>query len=217
MKILLTEDEIKFGSSIKQQLEQDGYIVDWVQDGNSSKSSILNFEYDIVIMDINLPKKDGISVIRELRDLGCHTPILILTANSRITDCVKGLDSGADDYLIKPFNYEEIKSRLNAIVRRERRTFHPALKHRELILDTKKHVLTINGKRVKLTRREYALLALLMSDPNKAFSSHRLLEAIYDFDNFAQSNVINAHIYNLRKKLGEDYIETIRGFGFKMG
>ena len=217
MKILLAEDEVKFGTSVKKQLEQDGYTVDWVQDGLAAKHAVLDFQYDVVIMDINLPKQDGISVIKELRGSGCHTPILILTANSRISDCVEGLDSGADDYLMKPFHYEEINSRLHALVRRERRVFDTVLTHRKLALDTKKRRLTFRGKPCDVTKLEYKLLEILLSDPTKTFSRQQLLDTIYGFDEFIESNVLNVHIHSLRKKFGHDYIKTVRGLGFKMG
>lgn len=217
VKILLTEDEVSLGKSIKARLQLDGYVVDWIQDGVSSENAALNFEYDAIIMDINLPRKNGIAVIKALRQKKCHTPILVLTANNSTQDCINGLSHGADDYLTKPFEYDEIRERLKALIRRERRTFLPQLQYRDLVLDSRSHQLYQGKDTIIITQNEYRVLEMLMADPTRVISVERLMENIYGWDDSIGSNTIQVYIHHLRKKIGNDYIKTIRNVGYRMG
>ncbi len=216
MKVLLTEDDPMLGESIKQQLTLDGFNVDWVQDGVSSEHAALCFKYSVIIMDINLPRKNGLEVIISLRKKQCYTPILILTANDEMEDCIEGLANGADDYLAKPFEYALMRERLRALVRRDRNNFAKQFKHRDLVMDCDSRTLTYKAIPYHLARREYDLLETLLSSPNKVFRKQELLDSLYNWDDEISSNVLEAHIYNLRKYFGKDYIRTVRGIGYQI-
>lgn len=219
MKILLTEDNLKFGKGMKRNLERDGNIVDWVQDGVASENAALNFDYEVIIMDINLPRENGIDVIKHLRNKKCYTPILILSVNAETQDRVNGLASGADDYLPKPCEYEELKERLNALIRRENRLFSNLLEYKDLIINPRTHEVTFQGERLNLTPLQYALILTLMRNISKTIVRNSLLNKMYPIDNSLKikSNTLEVHICSLRKLLGKGYIQSIRGVGYRIG
>lgn len=216
MKILITEDQVDTGQLLKNKLEADKHTVDWLTDGASAELAAMNAPYDVIIMDINLPRKNGIDVIKSLRKQQIYTPILILTANNKDQDCVNGLASGADDYLAKPFEYAVLYHRLNALVRRETRNYSQVLIHRDLELDPQKHTVKFKGNICHLPLHEYKLLKVLMETPDRPISRERLHETLYDWDDEVVSNVMEVNIHNIRRLFGKDYIRTIRGIGYQI-
>ena len=221
MRILIIEDQEKLAKSLKKGLEQEGYSADFLQDGESGQRRIENKskDYDAVILDLMLPKKDGLEVCKAWRDQGISIPVLMLTAKDTLGDKVTGLDSGADDYLIKPFGFEELLARLRALLRRPREALPPELKAGDLILNSKAKQVFCRGKEIVLTLKEFSLLEYLMRQQNAVVSREQILEHIWDFSYTSLTNVVDVHIKNLRKKLGEqDYgqnIQTIRGLGYR--
>lgn len=219
MRLLVVEDEAKLNQSIKKGLEQKGYAVDSAYDGEQGEILAENETYDLIILDILMPKKDGLSVCRDLRAHGVHAPIIFLTAKDSLSDKITGLDSGADDYLIKPFEFFELLARIRALLRRPKTALPVVLSIKGLVLDMGKHVLKIDNREVKLTLRELRLLEYFMRNKNTVVTREELLEHVWDvnFDSF--SNTVDVHIKNLRKKLKGEYaekLETIRGLGYKL-
>lgn len=216
MKVLLAEDDEIIGELVRNRLELEKFTVDWLQDGLTSEHAALNFNYDVIVIDLSLPRKNGVDIIQHLREKKCHSPILILTTNNTTKDRIEGLQAGADDYLSKPFNYDEMIARLRALVRREKRAFSEILSYEEITLNLKTHEVTFQGNTIDLGRREYALLEILMSNKPRIVTRKRLIDAMYGFDEETESNVLEVHISSLRKKFSKSYIRTVRGIGYKM-
>ncbi len=218
MKILLIEDEQKVASFIKRGLEEEYYSVDTAKNGEEGLKLALYEEYDLMIVDVMLPLKDGFSVVREIRKNKIVTPILFLTAKDKIEDKVLGLDSGADDYLTKPFAFEELLARVRALLRRQEMEKSVQLKAGDLILDTQTHRVTREGKEIILTPREYSLLEYLIRNKNRIVSRTRLTEHIYDYQFDTSTNVIDVYINKLRNKIDKDFsrqlLFTMRGIGY---
>jgi DNA-binding response OmpR family regulator len=218
MKILLIEDEQKVASFIKRGLEEEYYSVDTAKDGEEGLKLALYEEYDLLIVDVMLPLRDGFSVVREIRKNKIVTPILFLTAKDKIEDKVLGLDSGADDYLTKPFAFEELLARVRALLRRQGMEKSVQLKAGDLILDTQTHRVTREGKEIILTPREYSLLEYLIRNKNRIVSRTRLTEHIYDYQFDTNTNVIDVYINKLRNKIDKDFgkqlLFTMRGIGY---
>lgn len=218
MRILLVEDEVKLNQSIKKGLEQKGYAVDSAYDGEQGELLAESENYDLIILDILMPKKDGLTVCRNLRSHGIHAPIIFLTAKDSLTDKITGLDSGADDYLVKPFEFTELLARIRALLRRPKTALPVVLSVKDLTLDMEKHSLKIKNREIKVTLRELHLLEYLLRNKNKVVTREELLEHVWDvnFDSF--SNTVDVHIKNLRKKMKGEYaekLETIRGLGYR--
>ncbi|RJP62804.1 MAG: DNA-binding response regulator [Ignavibacteriales bacterium] len=218
MKILLIEDEPKVASFIKRGLEEEYYSVDTAKNGEEGLKLALYEEYDLMIVDVMLPLRDGFSVVREIRKNKIVTPILFLTAKDKIEDKVLGLDSGADDYLTKPFAFEELLARVRALLRRQEMEKSVQLKAGDLILDTQTHRVTREGKEIILTPREYSLLEYLIRNKNRIVSRTRLTEHIYDYQFDTSTNVIDVYINKLRNKIDKDFsrqlLFTMRGIGY---
>ena len=214
MRVLLVEDDPLLGSGVKEGLSQAGYTVDWVTDGDVAESVLRCEPFDMVVLDLGLPGRDGLEVVRALRERGQHTPVLILTARDAVDDRVRGLDSGADDYLPKPFDLDELCARLRALQRRHAGRPHPLLRHGALTLDPAAHRVTLEGKEVNLSAREYTVLELLLENAGRVMSRGRLEEALYGWDGSVESNSLEVFIHHLRRKLGSDLIKTIRGVGY---
>ncbi len=220
MKILVVEDNSKLAENLRQGLMQEGYAVDLIEDGLFAERRILvnRDEYDLVVLDRMLPGKDGVSVCRYLRESGVVIPILMLTALDTTDDKVHGLDSGADDYLAKPFAFKELLSRIHALLRRPKQTLPDTLQIRDISMDTTSRVVTYKGKPVLLTLKEFMVLEYLMRNIGKVITRDELYSHAWDFADSSFSNTVDVHIKNLRKKLHDNtkLIQTIRGVGYKM-
>jgi heavy metal response regulator len=220
MRVLVVEDERKIADFIRKGLSEHGYAVDVAYDGEEALDWPSVADFDIVILDIMLPVRDGIEVCRELRRRGIQTPVLMLTARDAIEDRVRGLDSGADDYLVKPFAFAELLARLRALARRERSALDARLQAGDLVLDTTTREVSRQGQLMTLTSKEYALLEYLMRHPNQVLTRTMIAEHVwnYDFDN--ATNVIDVHIRNLRRKIDDPFptklIQTVRGAGYRI-
>ena len=218
MKILLAEDEVDLNNVVTRYLKKNGYNVDSVLDGEEALDYLEYSEYDLVILDIMMPKVDGFEVIKKLRDKGNHTSVLMLTARDSADDKVKGLDLGADDYIVKPFDFNELMARIRAVVRRKYGNSSNKLVIGDLILDTSEKSVTRAGKQIELTGKEYEVLEYLMQSKNRILSRDQIKEHVWDFDYEGDSNIIDVLIKNIRKKIdiedGKQIIYTKRGLGY---
>ncbi|MEM6475325.1 MAG: response regulator transcription factor [Pseudomonadota bacterium] len=216
MRILIVEDEPTLGQQLKSTLEQTGYAVDLSPDGEDGHFLGSTEEYDAVILDLGLPKIDGLTVLGKWRKEGREFPVLVLTARDSWSDKVAGLDAGADDYLAKPFQTEELIARLRALIRRASGNTSSELTAGDVRLDTRSGRVTLSGEPVKLTAQEYKLLSYLMHHKGKVVSRTELIEHIYDQDFDRDSNTIEVFVTRIRKKLGAEVITTIRGLGYSL-
>ena len=216
MRILLVEDDPMIGKTLQAALAQDGYTVDWVKDGAAARLALDTADgaYALVLLDLGLPRKSGLDLLKELRRAGNRVRVLVVTARDAIADRVAGLDAGADDYLTKPFSLDELAARMRALLRRDIAREGNILRHRDIALDTATHTVTHDGQTVDLSAREFALLAALLERPGAALSRAQLEERLYRWGDEVESNAIEVHVHNLRKKLGADAIRTIRGVGY---
>ena len=214
MRILLAEDDPLLGDGIRAGLGLEGDTVDWVTDGVAADQALTTDEFDLLVLDLGLPRRDGMEVLRGLRKRGDMTPVLILTARDKVADRVAGLDAGADDYLSKPFDLDELLARVRALTRRHTGRAVPHLEHGDLRLDPATHQVSLAGQPVELAPREYALLRLLLEQRGKVLSRSRLVEALYGWDGELESNAIEVHVHHLRRKLGNELIRTVRGIGY---
>lgn len=221
MKILVVEDEHLIATSIKKGLEQEHYVVDLAFDGEEGLDLASSGDYDLVLLDLMLPKMDGLKVCRQLRKDEIHTPILILTAKSQLEDKVIGLDSGADDYLTKPFAFEELLARVRALARRPQNTATAEiLKVGDLSLNISTYEVLRNGKNISLSSKEYSLLECLMRHPGQILSKDQLIQHVWSYESDILPNTVEVYIRNLRLKIDKNFsqklIKTIRGFGYKI-
>ena len=216
MRILLVEDDALLGDGIRAGLMLATYAVDWVRDGDMALGALASHSYDACILDLGLPKKDGIAVLRELRHANNRTPVIVLTARDTRADKILGLDSGADHYLTKPFDLGELLAHLRALVRRAGDTAQSRLVHRTVCLDPVSKQVTLDGESVSLSGREYALLLDLMSHARHIRSRTQLEESLYAWSEEVESNTVEVYIHHLRKKLGADFIQTVRGLGYRL-
>ncbi|MFM8500372.1 MAG: DNA-binding response regulator [Sphingomonadaceae bacterium] len=216
MRILIVEDEPNLGRQLKSTLEQTGYAVDLAADGEEGHFLGATENYDAVILDLGLPEVDGLTVLDRWRKEGRTTPVLVLTARDSWSDKVAGLDAGADDYLAKPFQTQELIARLRALIRRASGNASSELVAGDVHLDTRSGRVTLAGEPVKMTAQEYKLLSYLMHHKGKVVSRTELIEHIYDQDFDRDSNTIEVFVTRIRKKLGQDVITTIRGLGYSL-
>ena len=216
MRVLLVEDDAMIGESIRKGLRHEGYVVDWVQDGRAAEIAIESEPYALVLLDLGLPRKDGIAVLASIRGRTDRVPVLILTARDAVADRVKGLDAGADDYLVKPFDLDELTARMRAVLRRHAGRAEPIVKHGALTLNPVTHEVTYRGQPIPVSVREFALLQALLERPGAALSRGQLEERLYGWGEEVASNSVEVHIHNLRKKLGESAIRTVRGVGYSI-
>lgn len=218
MRLLLVEDEEMLSSIIAKGLRRSGYAVDTAVDGEEALYLYDVNEYDLIILDLNLPKIDGLEVLRKIREADDHTKILILSARAKVDDRISGLDKGANDYLIKPFDFGELEARIRNLLRREFTQMPSVLKTNGLAVDTKRKKVEFGGRPLNLTRKEYAILEYIVMHKNEVVSAERLVEHIWDNDFDPFSNVLRYHISSLKKKLAEvseaEIIQTIRGQGY---
>ena len=216
MRILLVEDDTLLGEGIRVGLRQDGYAVDWVTRGEAAEQALATDAFDLVVLDLGLPGRDGLSVLQHLRQAGDDTPVIILTARDTVADRIQGLDGGADDYLIKPFDLDELAARARALIRRSKGRTTPLLEFGRLTLDPASHQVIYKDQSVEMSPREFALLRILMENADKLVSKTRLQEALYGWDQDVESNAVEVHIHHLRKKLDAELIETVRGVGYRL-
>jgi DNA-binding response OmpR family regulator len=221
MRILVVEDEHKLASVLKRGLEEHGYAVDLAYDGDDGLAMTTAAPYDLIVLDVMLPGLDGLSLCNQLRAQKMHMPVLMLTARDAVDDRVAGLDSGADDYLTKPFAFRELLARIRALLRRDGLSARdPMLKVADLQIDTVSHEVRRSGKLIDLTSKEYAILEYFARNPNRVLTRTQIAEHVWDFDFVSMSNVIDVYIGYLRRKLGDDsepkLLRTIRGTGYQL-
>ncbi len=214
MRLLLVEDDTLLGDGIRAGLSEQGYAVDWVEDAEAAQLALETGHYDLMVLDLGLPGMSGLDFLGQLRARGEDLPVLILTARDAIQDRVAGLDSGADDYLTKPFDLEELGARIRALLRRRSGRANPIIEHGELTLDPAAHEVTLRGEKVDVSPREFAILQMLLENRGKVMSRNRLEEGLYAWNAEVESNTVEVHIHHLRRKLGADLIRTIRGVGY---
>ncbi|PKO83678.1 MAG: DNA-binding response regulator [Betaproteobacteria bacterium HGW-Betaproteobacteria-11] len=214
MRILLVEDDALLGDAIQAGLRQAGHAVDWARDGVKAELALAAEDYAAVVLDLGLPRKDGLTLLGELRARGKTLPVLILTARDTVDDRIRGLDSGADDYLVKPFELSELQARLRALLRRASGTPAPLIEAAGISLDPATRRVTRNGQEIELSAREYALLHALLQHPGRALSRAQLEEQLYAWGEEIGSNAVEVFIHHLRRKLGSETIRTLRGIGY---
>ncbi len=216
MRLLLVEDDPMIGESVRKGLQQDGFAVDWVCDGVSAGAAWHANPYDLMLLDLGLPRRDGLDVLRALRRAGQDLPVLILTARDAVRDRVAGLDAGADDYLVKPFDLDELAARIRALLRRRGGRADPVIRVGALAINPATKEVQLAGQPVALSPREFALLEALADRPGAVLSRAQLEERIYGWDDAVESNAVEVHIHALRRKLGADFIVNVRGVGYRL-
>ncbi len=214
MRVLLVEDDELLGDGVVNGLKEFGYTVDWATDGQSAQQAILNETFDVVVLDIGLPKRSGLDVLRSMRSKNIATPVVILTARDSVEDQITGLDAGADDYITKPFDLNALCARIRAVQRRITSRADPILSYGSISLDPASHMVHINGELMNLSRREFALLQKLLENAGRVLSRELLTSTLYGWGDDVDSNALEVHIHNLRKKFGTKLIRTIRGVGY---
>jgi two-component system response regulator QseB len=216
VRVLLVEDDPMIGKALVQGLGRAGFAVDWAADGRAAELAMADGVYDAVVLDLGLPRKDGFDVLREARARGNDVPVLVATARDALAERVSGLDAGADDYLTKPFDLEELVARLRALIRRGAGRAAPRLECGALVLDPVQHSVRLRGRPVPVSGREFAILEALMRVPGAVRSPEALEQAVYGWHDEVGSNAIQVHLHNLRKKLGAETIKTVRGVGYRV-
>jgi len=214
MRLLLVEDDPMIGRNIQTGLRHDGYSVDWVQDGVAAEAALANDVYELLLLDLGLPRKSGLDVLKSLRLHKNLIPTLILTARDAVSDRVMGLDSGADDYLVKPFDLDELSARIRALLRRSSGHAESVLEYGPLTLNPATHEVRLEGNSINLSKREFALLHILMEKPGSPLSRNQLEDRLYGWDEEIESNAVEVFIHGLRQKLGSRWIVNIRGIGY---
>jgi two-component system OmpR family response regulator/two-component system response regulator QseB len=214
MRILLVEDDPELGDGLTVGLRQCGFAVDWLKDGNSADLALQSETFDLVVLDLGLPRLAGMEVLNRARGRGQTMPILILTARDATGDKVSGLDAGADDYLVKPIDLDELSARIRALTRRSAGRAAPMLVQGELAVDLAAHRVTLAGQEIELSSREFSLLQMLLENAGRVLTRSQLEQSVYGWRDEPDSNALEVHIHHLRKKLGSDLIRTLRGVGY---
>ncbi len=214
MRILLVEDDPQLGDGLCVGLRQAGFAVDWLRDGHAADLALQNESFDFVVLDLGLPRLAGMEVLRNARRRDQAMPILILTARDATGDKVAGLDAGADDYLVKPIDLDELTARIRALTRRSAGRAAPVLTHGDVVVDPAAHRVTLAGQPVELSSREFSLLQLLLENAGRVLSRSQLEQSLYGWHDEPDSNALEVHIHHLRKKLGSELIRTLRGVGY---
>ncbi len=216
MRLLLIEDDEMIAETVLDAMRHDGHAIDWAKDGREAELSLGNGVYDLVLLDLGLPKQNGIDVLSRYRKEGGGAPVIILTARDAVNDRIQGLDAGADDYMTKPFDLGELKARARALLRRRTGQKQPIYRHGVLTLDPAAHEVTKEGVAVLLVPREFALLQALIDQPDRVFTRTELEEKLYGWGEEVGSNTIEVHVHSLRRKLGAEQIVTVRGVGYRL-
>ena len=216
MRVLLAEDDSMIGAAVRDRLRSQGFAVDWVRDGRAADMALAGDSYDLLLLDLGLPGREGLAVLKGLRARGSTLPVVILTARDAVDDRVAGLDAGADDYIVKPFDLKELEARLRAVLRRQAGHASSVIEHGRLSLDLVAHELRQDGVLVPLSPREFALLHALLERPGRVLSRAQLEERLYGWGEEVGSNVVEVHIHSLRRKLGTELIRNVRGVGYRV-
>jgi len=216
MRVLLAEDDPMIGASIRQGLRQDGFTVDWAEDGRAAELALAEDVHDALVLDLGLPKRSGLELLGTMRRRGDARPVLILTARDAVADRIAGLDAGADDYMVKPFDLDELSARLRALLRRSSGRSAPMVVHGEVELDPATREVHLRGELVALSPREFALLEALLARPGAILSRAQLEDKLYGWSDAVESNAVEVHIHSLRRKLGADFIRNVRGVGWRV-
>ena len=216
MRILIVEDDHKIAQSIKKGLEQEGYAVDITFDGEDAYDFLTTESYELVVLDLMLPGIDGVTLCKKLREEGNHIAILMLTAKGAVGDKVDGLNSGADDYLTKPFAFAELVARVKALTRRPRETLNPILSFGELTLNTSTYEVKMGEKQISLSNKEFSLTEYLMRNAGKVLTKDQIISHVWNYDADVLPNTVEVYVKALRRKIGQNLIKTVRGFGYKM-
>ena len=214
MRLLLVEDDPMIGESVLDLLRCDGYAVDWVKDGEMADATLDGQCYDLVLLDLGLPKRDGLAVLRRLRSRKDRTPVLIATARDALQQRVQGLDMGADDYIVKPYEIEELLARIRALIRRASGRAEPVYEHRGVSIDPVTREVLVDGQAVSLVAREWAILEQLLARPGVVLSRKQLEDKLYSWKDEVSSNAVEVYIHGLRRKLGAQMIQNVRGIGY---
>ena len=214
MRLLLVEDDPMVGEAVREGLRQDGYVVDWVRDGRAAEAALAAQDFAAMLLDLGLPRSDGLEVLRRLRERRNALPVLVITARDAIEQRIAGLDAGADDYLVKPFDLDELAARLRALLRRASGRATPVIAHGPLAIDPATREVRLRGEPVALSAREYSLVEALTARPGIVLSRAQLEERLYGWGEEVSSNAVEVHIHNLRRKLGDDVIRNVRGVGY---
>jgi two-component system response regulator QseB len=214
MRLLLAEDDAMIGESVRRGLRQDGFAVDWVQDGRAAEVALADNVHDLVLLDLGLPRKEGLDVLRGMRRRGDARPVLIVTARDAVADRVAGLDAGADDYVLKPFELTELAARIRALLRRHSGRAAPIVAVGDIALDPATHEVRVRGVPIALSAREFALLEALLARPGAVLSRAQLEEKLYGWNEEVGSNAVEVHLHALRRKLPPDTIRNVRGVGW---
>lgn len=214
MRLLLVEDDEILGDGLVAGLKMEGYAVDWLTNGKLADEALKLNSYELIVLDLNLPDMDGMAILKALRSRKDETPVMVLTAKDTIPDRVLGLDSGADDFVIKPFELDEVCARLRALARRSEGRGAPTIAYKGIVLDPASHQVTFHDEKVDLSQKEFEILSFLMSNIGKVVSRSRLEESLYSWDSDVESNTVEVHIHYLRKKLDPALIRTVRGVGY---
>jgi two-component system OmpR family response regulator len=217
VNILLVEDDAMLADAVRTGLQQNAWSVDWVGDAAAARLALLDHAYTAVILDLGLPRGSGLGVLDAIRSRYDATPVLIITARDRLSDRIGGLDAGADDYLVKPFQLDELSARLRAVVRRSQGRVLPVLQRGDVVLDPGRRVVTLKGERVSLSIHEYRTLLALMERNGRVLSREQLEREVYGGDGTIESNTIAVYIHQLRRKLGDELIATVHGYGYRIG
>ncbi len=217
MRVLLIEDDLVLGAAVRDQVAGDGHSIDWVQRLDAGHLAMAGVPYDLVLLDLMLPDGRGIPFLRSMRARGAATPVIVLTALDQVSDRIEGLNAGADDYLVKPFDLAELSARIGSVARRYGGNPNPIVTHGSLQINLAARSIGRDGRPVTLTAREWALFEALLSRPGQLLSKAQLEEKLYAFDYEVESNTIEVHVSRLRKKLGAGIIETERGLGYRLG
>lgn len=214
MRLLLIEDDEMIGTAVRSGLREEGFSVDWIQDGAAAQRACSGSDYDAAILDLGLPGKDGLKVLAELRSAGSALPVIVLTARDSVPDRIRGLDGGADDYLSKPFDLNELAARIRAVIRRRTGRADPLIEHAGLVLDPARREARFRGEPLALSAREFSLLEILLAHPGIVFSRGQIEDKLYGWGEEIGSNTIDVYIHLLRRKLGQDFIRNVRGVGY---
>ena len=216
MRVLVVEDDPMIGRAVADGLQGDGYAVDWVHDGGAAELALKHGPYDLAVLDLGLPRKDGFEVLKSLRRARIEVPVLIITARDAVADRIAGLDHGADDYLVKPFDLDELLARARAVVRRRAGRASPQVAFGALTLDPVKREVSFRGARIELAAREFAVLEALMREPGAVVSRAKLEDSVYGWGEEVGSNSVEVHLHHLRKKLDPALIRNVRGVGYRI-
>jgi two-component system OmpR family response regulator len=214
MRLLLLEDDLMIGEAVLDLLRAEDYAVDWVKDGETADSALRSEPYDLAILDLGVPRRDGLDVLRALRSRKQRLPVLIATARDSVRQRIEGLDAGADDYVLKPYDLDELLARIRALLRRASGRAEPVYEHRGITVNPATREVAVNGRPVTLSAREWAVLEPLMARPGMVLSRAQLEEKLYGWKDDISSNAVEVYVHGLRKKLGADLIRNVRGVGY---